>query len=82
MARKGYTSLKRAVDYLLHTPDSCLRKTHGKAGTREHWLFPDGGEVSEKDALTIIARPDIVVRDHGLLDDYPQSWCVLQQGAH
>jgi hypothetical protein len=74
MARKGYTGLKRAIDYLLHTPGSYLRKMHGRSGApREYWLFPGGGQVTEKDALAIIVRPDIVERDRGLLDDCPQS---------
>jgi hypothetical protein len=73
-------SQKQSADYLLHVPDAYLRKMHGKGGRREYWLFPAGGQVSEKDALAIIARPDIVVRDRGLLDDCPQSWGVLQHG--
>jgi hypothetical protein len=80
MAR-NYKSQKPPVDYLLHVPDAYLRKMHGRGGTREYWLFPAGGQVSEKDALAIIARPDIVVRDRGLLDGCPQSWGVLRHSA-
>ena len=82
MAYKACKSQKQSVDYLLHVPDAYLRKMNGKGGTREYWLFPAGGQVSEKDALAIIARPDIVVRDRGLLDDCPQSWGVLQHGRN
>jgi hypothetical protein len=81
MKRQSLNNLKRALDYLLHVPDAYLRKMHGKGGAREYWLFPDGGQVAEKHALVIIERPDIVVRDRGLIDGYPQSWCVLGQGA-
>jgi hypothetical protein len=77
----NYKGQKQSADYLLLVPDAYLSKMHGKGGTREYWLFPAGGQVSEKDALAIIARPDIVVRDRGLLDDCPQSWGVLQAGA-
>jgi hypothetical protein len=36
--------------------------------------MPKGGMVAEKDALAVIARPDIVVFEDGLFPENPQSW--------
>jgi hypothetical protein len=77
---KKKLTFTRAIE-LLHHVGSRLTKMHTTNGHRWIILHKDGGEVSEKDALAIIARRDIVVRDRGLLDDCPQSWCILQQGA-
>jgi hypothetical protein len=43
-------------------------------GRREYFVMPNGGMVAEKDALAIIARPEIGVFEDGLFPGNPQSW--------
>jgi hypothetical protein len=43
-------------------------------GRREYFVVPNGGMVLEKDALAIIARPEIGVFEDGLFPGNPQSW--------
>ena len=59
-------SFKEALNRLLHTPDSSLKKLLVSGGRREYFVVPNGGMVLEKDALAIIARPEIGVFEDGL----------------
>ena len=43
-------------------------------GRREYFVVPNGGMVLEKDALAIIARPEIRAFEDGLFPGNPQSW--------
>jgi len=71
---KGWLSLKEATNYILHVPDSSLKKMYVSGGRREYFVVPNGGMVTEKDALAIIARSDIGVFEDGLFPGNPQSW--------
>ena len=72
-------SFKEALNRLLHTPDSSLKKMHVSGGRREYFVVPNGGMVAEKDALAIIARPEIGVFEDGLFPGNPQSWRLRQR---
>jgi len=67
-------SFKKALNYLLHVPGSSLKKMFAPGGHREYFVMPNGGMVAEKDALAIIARPEIGVFEDGLFPGNPQSW--------
>ena len=67
-------SSKEALNYLLHVPDSSLKKMYVSGDRREYFVMPNGGMVAEKDALAIIARPEIGVFEDGLFPGNPQSW--------
>ena len=67
-------SFKKALNYLLHVPGSSLKKMYISGGRREYFAVPNGGMVAEKDALAIIARPEIGVFEDGLFPGNPQSW--------
>jgi hypothetical protein len=67
-------SFKKAINYLLHVPGSSLKKMFAPGGRREYFLMRNGGMVAEKDALAIIARPEISVFEDGLFPGNPQSW--------
>jgi len=67
-------SFKEALNHLLHVPDSRLKKMYVSGGRREYFAVPNGGMVAEKDALAIIARPEIGVFEDGLFPGNPQSW--------
>jgi hypothetical protein len=66
-------SEKEAFNTLLHVPGSSLKKMYVSGGRREYFVVP-GGMVAEKDALAIIARPEIGVFEDGLFPGIPQSW--------
>jgi hypothetical protein len=67
-------SLKEALNHLLHVPGSSLKKMYVSGGRREYFVMPNGDMVGEKDALAIIARPEIDVFEDGLFPGNPQSW--------
>jgi hypothetical protein len=67
-------SFKQALNHILHVPDSSLKKMYISGGRREYFVMPKGGMVAEKDALAIIARPEIGVFEDGLFLGIPQSW--------
>ena len=72
-------SFKEALNRLLHIPDSSLKKMYVSGGRREYFVVPNGGMVLEKDALAIIARPEIGVFEDGLFPGNPQSWRLRQR---
>ena len=72
-------SFKEALNRLLHIPDSSLKKMYVSGGRREYFAVPNGGMVAEKDALAIIARPEIGVFEDGLFPGNPQSWRLRQR---
>jgi hypothetical protein len=73
MKNRTLTS-KQAHNYLLHVPGAILKKMYVAGGRREYFVVPNGGMVAEKDALAIIARPEIGVFEDGLFPGNPQSW--------
>jgi hypothetical protein len=67
-------SFKQALNYILHVPGSSLTKMYVSGKGRKYFALPKGGMVSEKDALAIIARPEIGVFEPGLFPGIAQSW--------
>ena len=63
--------LNRALD-LLRRPDHRLVLMHTHRGPA-YFVVP-GGPVTDKDALAIIARPDVRALDDGLFPGCAQSW--------
>ena len=73
MARNGI-KYKKAVDLLLHTPGARLMLMKTTRG--EQFFVVPGGAVDRRDAEKILGRSDVVVRDHGLFPNNPQSWAI------
>jgi hypothetical protein len=63
--------LRRALE-LLHKPECRLVQVNGKTKL-EYYVMP-GGRVPDAIASAILARPDMMPCDPGLLPDCPQSW--------
>jgi hypothetical protein len=66
-------SFERALNYILHVPDSRLTIMYAGGG-RKYFALPKFGLVAEKDALAIIGHPEIVVFEDGLFPGIPLSW--------
>lgn len=65
---------------LLRLPGHRLMKMndpHSPNG-KSYYIVP-GGYVDPKDAEKIIQHPEIKILDEGLLENNPQSWCMVWQ---
>lgn len=67
---------QRAVD-LLRLPNRRLVKMHiNKNGLKQQWFLMPDGPVGDDLAEKLLARPDVVTIDAGLLPETPQSWKI------
>jgi hypothetical protein len=71
--KKHTLRLKQAVD-LLQRHDTRLMIMHGPAGD-EFYVVP-GGMLESRDALKILARPDMRSFDDGLFPGHAQQWRI------
>ena len=66
----------KAAELLMHKPGTYLMRMHTTTGPE--WFVVPGGRVRSDDAAKIIARPDVVSDENGLLLGIEQSWKLVR----
>jgi hypothetical protein len=72
MTRKDQ-ALDKALSQL-RQPDAKLVLLHQQRGGCGYFIWPNGGQITNKVAEQILERGDVQPYDNGLLPGHPQSW--------
>lgn len=71
--------LRKAMDMLRLPGHRLMKMNDPKSPNGKSYYLVPGGYVDPRDAEKIIQHPEMKILDEGLLDDSPQSWCMVWQ---